>query len=237
MLRINPWRSACGRSAALACLCLVGAAPQALDSQVVLERYALQMSSVATPKTMIFGYSVSQLGTTDIEQRHTIYRSGLDVRDETLSIDGIPLKPKIVTFSKRENRYAIERLAPKTSTYELLFLKTQRDGSHLDYVYDATPSSGAPAFAVTRLVIDGITFLPREIDFTTQSASARGNGKLIYGKADKYWVPMIASVEAQVDGKPARERIVWDGYRFPPALPPSTFAPPRPLPHATLPPI
>lgn len=228
MLRIN---------AALIALFLLGAVPRPVDSQMILQRYELELSGLESPKAMIFGYSVSQLGTTDIEQRHTIYRSGLDVRDETLSVDGIALKPKIVTFGKREDRYAIDRLAPRTSSYELLFMKAIRDGSHFDYAYEATPVAGDSAFTVTRVVIDGIRYLPREIDFKTAGSTAVGTGKLIYGKADKYWMPLIATVDALVDGKPARERIVWDGYRFPPALPPSTFAPPRPLPLATLPPI
>jgi len=225
-------------AALAAAFTLLGAAPERLDSQLVLKRYSLELGDLVAPKAMIFGYSVSQLGVTDIEQRHVIYRSGLDVRDETLTIDGIPLKPKIVTFSKRADRYAIDRVAPKPSAYELLFLKTIRDGSHVDYAYDATPAPGGGAgFTVTRVVIDGLTFLPREIDFTTGSAAARGIGKLIYGKADKYWMPMLATVDARVGARAARERIVWGDYRFPPALPPSTFVPPRPLPHATLPPI
>jgi hypothetical protein len=222
---------------AAAMVALLAAVPRPIDSQLVLQRYTLELNDLETPKAMIFGYSVSQLGSTDIEQRHTIYRSGLDVRDETLSVDGIALKPKIVTFGKREDRYAIDRLAPRTASYELLFVKAIRDGAHLDYAYDATPIGESPAFAITRVVIDGINYLPREIDFKTASTEAQGAGKLIYGKADKYWMPLLATVEAEVNGKPARERIVWDGYRFPPALPPSTFAPPRPLPHATLPPI
>ncbi|HEY5340443.1 MAG TPA: hypothetical protein VIK27_05395, partial [Candidatus Aquilonibacter sp.] len=81
----------------LAALLLGAASPKQLDSQIVLQRYELEMSDLVAPKTMIFDYSVSQLGSTDIEQRHVIYRSGLRVRDETLTVDGIALKPKIVT--------------------------------------------------------------------------------------------------------------------------------------------
>lgn len=223
--------------AALAALVLVGAAPVNLDSQIVLQRYELEMGDLQTPKAMIFTYSVSQLGTTDIEQRHVIYRSGLRVRDETISIDDIPLKPKIVNFGQREDRYAIGRLAPRSANYAMLFVKTVRDGAHLDYRYDVTPLSSAGGFVITGLVVDGLSYLPREIDFATASGNAHGHGALVYGKSDKYWMPLYISVEASVSGKPARERIVWGGYRFPPALPASTFIPPKPLPHATLPPI
>lgn len=195
------------------------------------------MTDLPVPKAMIFSYSVSQLGATDIEQRHVIYRSGLSVRDETIAIDGIPIKPKIVTFSHREDRYAIAAIAPHASTYEMLFVKTVRDGSHLDYRYELTPLEARRGFVVTGMVIDGLTYLPREIDFVTAAGAAHGHGTLIYGKAERYWVPFSVSVEANVDGKPARERIALGAYRFPTVLPPSTFVAPKPLPHATLPPI
>jgi len=224
--------------ALVATLALLGAAPAAtLDSQYVLARYELEMSSLQSPKTMIFTYNVSQLGTSDIEERHVIYRSGLNVRDETIAVDGIPIKPKIVNFGRRIDRYAIARLAPRSSTYAMLFVRTVRDGAHLDYRYDVTPLGATSDFTVTGLVIDGLSFLPREIDFTTASSIARGHGALVYGKSDKYWMPLYVTVEATVDGKPARERITWGDYRFPPALPASTFVAPKPLPHATLPPI
>jgi hypothetical protein len=223
--------------ALLAGLMLIGAAPATLDSQLVLARYALELGELQTPKAMIFSYSVSQLGTTDIEQRHVIYRSGLQVRDETIAVDGIPIKPKIVNFGRREDRYAIARLAPRSSAYVMLFVRTVLDGSHLDYRYEVTALNAVSGFMVTGVVIDGESYLPREIDFTTASGSAHGHGTLVYGKSDKYWVPLYVTVEASVGGKPARERIAWGDYRFPPALPPSTFVPPKPLPHATLPPI
>jgi hypothetical protein len=208
-----------------------------LDSQFVLQRYELAMGDLVTPRVMIFTYDVSQLGASDIEQRHVIYRSGLNVRDETIAVDGIPIKPKIVSFARREDHYAVSRLAPHSTSYAILFVKTVRDGAHLDYRYELTPLAPASGFVVTGLVIDGLSFLPREIDFSTASNTAHGHGTLVYGKADKYWMPLYVSAEASVDGKPARERIMWGDYRFPPALPASTFIPPKPLPHATLPPI
>jgi hypothetical protein len=224
--------------ALLATLALFGAAPpETLDSQLVLARYQLEMSALQLPKTMIFTYNVSQLGGSDIEERHVIYRSGLNVRDETIAVDGIPLKPKIVNFGHREDRYAVLRLAPRSTEYAMLFEHTVRDGAHVNYRYELTPLGSAAGFVVTGLVIDGLSFLPREIDFTTASASAHGHGALVYGKSDKYWMPLYVTIEASVNGKPARERITWGDYRFPPALPASTFIAPKPLPHATLPPI
>lgn len=237
-LRVSLWRSGFARSAvALTLLALLGAAPANVDSQLVLSRYALELSGLQAPKTMIFSYTISQIGATDIEQRHVLYRSGLNVRDETIAVDGIPIKPKIVTFGKRPDRYAITKLAPRADAYAMLFMNTVRSGSHLDYRYQLTPLEPRSGFVATALVIDGESYLPHEIDFTASSGAAHGHGSLVYGKSDKYWVPLYATVEAMVSGKPARERIVFGGYRFPAALPPSTFVPPKPLPHATLPPI
>ncbi len=225
-------------AAVLGMIAFLGLAPAPpLDSQIVLQRYELEMGDLKQPKAMIFSYVVSQLGTADIEQRHRIYRSGLDVRDETLAINGLALKKKIVAFDKREDRYAIDRIAPRLATYTMLFLHPVRDGGHVDYVYQTTPLASAGGFVVTSMTIDGEQYLPRRIDFETSSATATGHGTLVYGKIDGYWVPMYVTIDARVEGKPARERIVWSDYRFPPELPESTFAAPKPLPHATLPPV
>ncbi|HEU5479905.1 MAG TPA: hypothetical protein VFU90_08745, partial [Candidatus Tumulicola sp.] len=51
-----------------------------LDSQYVLQRYALAIDAAPAPKYVVFTYAVSQLGPSNLEQRHTIYRSGNDVR-------------------------------------------------------------------------------------------------------------------------------------------------------------
>jgi hypothetical protein len=223
---------------ALVCLGVSGLAPMQLDSQIVLERYELEMGDLQSPKAMIFVYTVSQAGPNDIEQRHVIYRSGLDVRDETIAVDGVALKPKIVRIGKREDRYDVLRLAPRNAAYSIVFLRAVRDGGHLDYEYETTPLiEQGSGFVVERLTIDGSTYLPRVVGFRTAGSNARGIGKLEFAKIGKYCVPVAVSVDAQVDGKPAREHIAWGAYRFPPSLPAATFIAPKPLPHATLPPI
>jgi len=227
-----------GIAALFAMVALLGLTPAQLDSQLVLQRYELEMGDLHSPKAMIFSYTVSQAGPSDIEQRHQIYRSGVDVRDETLAVDGVALKPKIVRISKREDRYDVLRLAPRTTTYTMLFLRAVRDGAGVDYEYETTPLvPQASGFVVERLTIDGETFLPRVIGFRTAGAIAHGTGKLEYSKIGAYCVPVAVSVDAEVNGKPAREHIALGAYRFPPSLPPSTFVAPKPLPTATLPPI
>lgn len=218
---------------ALAFAALIGASPAALDSQYVLQRYSLALADLSLPKVVIYTYTVAQVGPSNIEQRHEIYRSGTDVRDETLAVDGIPLTRKRVRFSRHEERYTVDRFAPRTDAYELLFLGTTKDGRHFDYIYEATPI-GRPAGAwIDRIAIDGVRFLPRAVHFHSSGLDVSGTGDIEFAPFGKYWMPIFASAEARIKGKPARERIVWSEYRFPQSLPPSTFQAPEPLPETT----
>ncbi|HLY04042.1 MAG TPA: hypothetical protein VKR56_16275 [Candidatus Cybelea sp.] len=225
---------------ALAMLALVaslGASSSHLDSQYVLAQYALAIKAVSAPKVVVFSYTVSQVGPSNIEQHHRIYRSGLDVRDDTLSVDGITLLRKVARISRYEDRYAIARFSPSTASYELLFLGTVKDGRHFDYVYEATPLNRSSGTWIDRLTIDGANFLPRVVRFHSAGAGVEGSGEVEFGPFGKYWMPEVADAGAQVGGKPARERIAWSDYRFPQSLPPSTFQAPQPLPHSSLPTI
>ncbi len=231
-MRFRRWAVAVGLAA------LLGAAPSPspptsrtqLDSQYVLQRYALALEGVVVPKNVVFTYAVSQLGPTTIEQRHRIYRSGNDVRDETLAVNGLALTHKVVRISRREDRYAVARLAPRIDGYQMLFLRAIGSGSHLEYVYDVTPLLRQSSTFVDRVTIDGLRFLPRAIHFHTVGSGARGTGEVEYAPFGEYWMPVAATVDASIVGKPARERITWGEYRFPEGLPPSTFQGPRPLP-------
>jgi hypothetical protein len=224
-------------AAAIATIALLGATPTQLDSEYVLQRYALALDAVAVPKAVVFTYAVSQAGPSNLEQRHVVYRSGLDVRDETIAVDGVSLHRKRVHITRRSDRYAVASLAPRTDAYQLLFLRTVHDGHHLDYVYEATPLARQGDATIDRVTIDGVSYLPRTLHFTTSSADARGTGAIDYAPAGKYWMPVLATVDATVNGKPARERITWSDYRFPESLPTSTFEAARPLSIPTLPPL
>jgi hypothetical protein len=221
---------------ALACMALAGATSAQLDSEYVLQRYQLAIETLPTPKAVIFTYAVSQAGPNNIEQRHRIYRSGMSVRDETLSVDGEFVRHGSVRFYHREDRYSVSRFAPRTDAYELLFLTTVTNGHHLDYVYEATPLSHASAVWVDRVTIDGVRYLPRMVRFHSVGVAARGTAVIQFAPFGRYWMPVAAEATALVNGKPARERITWGDYRFPEYLPPSTFEAPQALPQVTLPP-
>lgn len=222
---MTSWRAVC----VLTFSALLGAAAPAFDSQYVLQRYALAVAAVSMPNVVVYSYTVSQLGPSNIEQHHRIYRSGSEVRDETLSVDGIPLSRKVVRFSRHEERYTLQRFAPRSDAYELLFIGTVKDGHHLDYIYEATPLNRSSDAWIDRVTIDGVNFLPRAVHFHTGALDVVGSGEIEFGPFGRYWMPVFADAQARVNGKPARERIVWNDYRFPSSLPPSTFQPPRPL--------
>jgi hypothetical protein len=201
---------------------LVGVAP--LDSQLVLANYGRALAMVKPPTYAIFSYAVSQAGPTDIEQRHRIYRAGLAVRDETISIDGSRPKSAAISIGKRGDRYAVGLLAPRPGAYELLFVRAVATAGRTDYVFDATPFvKAATGFVVSQVTIDGETFLPRSIVFRTASLAARGSGEIRYAPFGAYWMPVLATISGTDGDKPARERIAFGEYRFPTSLPPSTF--------------
>jgi len=202
---------------------LSGATAEHLDSQYVLQRYAMALQTVLMPKVVVYSYTVSQVGPSNIEQRHVVYRSGMDVRDETITVDGIPLGRKIVRFSRHPERYSVDRFAPRTDAYELLFLGTTKNGRHLDYVYEATPLSRPSGAWIDQVTIDGANYLPRVVHFHSNGLGVSGSGEIVFGSFGAYWMPTTATAQARVKGKPARERITWSEYRFPATLPPSTF--------------
>ncbi|MDQ2679544.1 MAG: hypothetical protein M3Y21_00755 [Candidatus Eremiobacteraeota bacterium] len=208
-------------------LLLFGAAPRPvvkqIDSQVVLMRYFTRIATVAQPKAVIFQYSVSQSGPNSIEQVHRIYRAAGKQRDETLAVDGLALKPAQIRFSHYHDRYAISALAPRSGSYTLLLLRAHRVSRHFEYTYRALPPGRPAGFTVTTLTIDGSSYLPSAITFTTTNGTVNGKGSVHYARAGRFWMPMLANVVARIAGKPARERIAWSQYRFPSSMPPSTF--------------
>lgn len=220
---------------AVLALLAVSARPKPLDSQLVLRRYTARLLSLKEPKTLVFSYAVSQAGPHDIEQTHRVYRSGALVRDEILTVDGQSPKPPITRIERYRNRYTVAALAPRETQYAFLFERDVRIGHHLAYVFRTVPLGATGGFVIDRVTIDGLTFLPSVLAFSTQNATARGKGTATFAKAGPYWVATAVSVQAKLDGKPARERIAFHAYQFPTSLPKSTFKSPKPLPALKLP--
>ncbi|HZT11228.1 MAG TPA: hypothetical protein VFA29_00360 [Candidatus Baltobacteraceae bacterium] len=216
-------------------LALAAALGAPLDSQLVLERYAARLLALEPPKAMIFTYSVSQAGPRNIEQTHRIYRSGDLVRDETLTSEGQPVRPKVTRIAHYRDRYSLDTIAPRTTQYALLFMRAVRSGNSYDYVYRAEPLGVTGAFVVEGVTIDGRSYLPSSVRFHSSNGGVSGSGTIDFGRAGKHWMATAASVEASVEGKPARERITFSGYVFPGSLPKSTFQAPKPLPTPALP--
>lgn len=224
---------------ALGIACVGAASPpplKELDSQLVLNRYSAALAACAPVKNVVFTYSVSQAGLHNIEQTHRIFRSKSRQRDETIAVEGDPVKMKMIRMVNKSDRYAIARVAPRQGAYAFLFLGTHKNGRHLDYIYAAQPLA-QPAFHVTELTVDGSNYLPGLIRFTMNAGKIHATGALSYQKIGTYCVPALATVGATVGGKPTRERITWSAYSFPASLPPSTFNQPKPLAVPTLPPF
>ncbi len=195
-----------------------------LEPDTVLVRYADALAGVKRPPAVSFDFWIEQLGLRNIEQLHRVYRSGTSERDETLSIDGYPLRtPEVRILLNRGYRYDITAVAPRLDEYVFALVNTLRSGNHYAYTFATEPRAPRP-FVVSGVTIDGETFLPSTVRFSVTGGNARGDGRLRYGKAGRYWVVSDATVAVRLaDGKPARERIVWSHYRFPTTLPTATF--------------
>jgi hypothetical protein len=194
----------------------------------VLARYEAELAAEPTPRVVSFQYTVEQIGARDLMQQHHVFRAGLNVRDEIIAVDGKPLAQPVVRIAHgRRNRYAVESLAPRASAYAFRYVGPVRDGRHTDYVFATTPRTPS-AFRVTRVTIDGASYLPATIDFTTSAHD--GSGSISFVRADRYWVPALATARATYAKLAARERISFSLYRFPTSLPAGTFAQPHPAP-------
>ncbi len=209
---------------------LAGKAPPAVAASAVLANYEAVLAKALTAPYVSFEYTVEQVGARDLQQDHRIYRDRTNERDELLSVNGETLpRPIVRLFRGRIERYALGRLAPRATGYAFRFLRMNRDGKRTSYEFATTPKASG-RFRVDRVTIDGTSFMPTQLAFTTKSGAVVGRGTLVFGKVDRYYVPFSVNLTAEVQGKPTREKIVWSHYRFPDSLPSNVFTPPRPLP-------
>ncbi|GAC1448278.1 MAG: hypothetical protein PVSMB8_07220 [Vulcanimicrobiaceae bacterium] len=195
-----------------------------LDAASVLARYRSALATLRRPAVVSFEYSLAQLGLHDMEQTHRVYRSGRSERDETLVIDGYRLKaPAVRIITGPVAHYDVASVAPRPDAYRFVPVAAIRVGNGYRYHF-RTVALRRRAVVARELDLDGHTFLPAIVRFATASGGVRGSGELRYFQADAYWVIRSARVDATLrDGKRARERIVFQQYHFPNALPAGTF--------------
>ena len=199
----------------------------ALPPELVVAKYAAALKALKEPRVFAFEYTVQQTGPRTLEQTHRVFRSGKDERDETLAVNGNRSHTPVVRiFRGRPYRYAVTALAPKPSAYQFLYAGPHKNGKHADYVFDLVPKAKPPAVTFTQVTIDGLTFLPQTVAFSGPHAA---RGTVTFVKAERYWVARSANAQAKVPGGVAHEILGFVHWRFPNALPRSTFAMPRPL--------
>jgi hypothetical protein len=199
----------------------------ALPPEAVVARYSAALKALKEPRVFAFEYTVQQTGPRTLEQTHRVFRSGNDERDETLAVNGNRSHTPVVRiFRGRPYRYTVAALAPKPAAYAFVYAGPHKDGKHVDYVFDLVPKRKPSGIAFTQVTIDGVSFLPQAVAFTGPHAA---RGSVTFVKANRYWVARTASAQANVRGGLAHELLGFVNWRFPNALPPSTFALPRPL--------
>jgi hypothetical protein len=143
-------------------------------------------------------------------------------------VDGQSLMtPSIRIMRNRVNPYNVSLLAPREREYLFSYVGTHHEGTRLDYVFDTAQRTANPAYRVITVAIDGVHLLPRTITYATGNGEVTGHGTLLFWPQDRYWVIEQAIASAKIDGKVARERLVFHNYDFPPMLPDSTFIAPR----------
>lgn len=196
-----------------------------LTPEEVLANYAEALAHVRAPAAYTCEYNVVDRGPRPQESTHRIFREQGRERDEMSEFNGQAFgHPEVRIFSRRVDPYAVNLLAPKPSAYVFTYVGVAHSGRNVSYVFNAF-ARGTQNYEVTRVSIDGATFLPNSIEFNTHG-KAEGTGAVTYRKVDRFWMPQMATARAQVEGNLETEQIVWSAYQFYPSLPPSTFAAP-----------
>jgi hypothetical protein len=211
--------------AALLALAVVTAtsAPISLPPRVVLAQYAEALATIKEPPAMTFDYTIAQSGANAIYETHRVYRSGDKVRDETIAQDGHNLTVPVMRVSTAKPfRYSLSRVAPRPEAYALTFARADLTGRHYSYTFLAVPRVPGD-FTVTSVTIDGLSFLPSALTFTTTAGGVKARGMLVYAKTDSYWMIADAIVEAKLEAGIASERLSFRNFQFPASLPAETF--------------
>jgi len=202
--------------------------PSAPPPLAVVAKYRAALKALREPRVFTVEYTLVQTGTRTLEQSHRIFRSGADERDETLAVNGTrSISPVVRIFRRRPYRYTVVALAPNPAAYDFVYAGPHRDGKHVDYVFTVAPKKPKRGITFTQVAIDGVTFLPGAVAFTSDQHAGRGS--VTFGKSGRYWVARSAAAQADVPGGVAHEHLAFARWRFPKTLPRSTFETARPL--------
>lgn len=198
-----------------------------LAPEQVLAKYAQALVAIKVPAAYIFEYTFAHHGTHPQEVEHRIFREGHHERDEIIGFNGERLpRPEVRVFSNHHDSYDVASLAPRLDDYAFTYSGEGKQGRNFVYVFDVF-ARGTPRYEVTRMVIDGRSFLPLELEYRATIGNVVGTGTVTFARTDGYWMPQSATARAEVNGDLQTERIDWSRYQFYPSLPPSTFAEPR----------
>ena len=193
----------------------------------MLANYVQALDAIKMPPAYIFEYAFAHHGRHPQEVEHRIFRQGSRERDEIIGFNHEKLpRPSIRVFLLHHDPYDVVALSPRTDSYVFTYSGEGKQGHNLVYVFNVF-ARGTPKYEVTRMVIDGKSFLPLQLDYRATIGAVVGTGTVTFAKTDKYWMPQSATARAEVSGDLQTERIDWSKYQFYEGLPPSTFAEPR----------
>ncbi|HEY1728428.1 MAG TPA: hypothetical protein VGG22_08665 [Candidatus Baltobacteraceae bacterium] len=198
-----------------------------LAPEQVLANYTQALDALKPPAAYIFEYTFAHHGSHPQETEHRIFRQGTHERDEIVAFNSEKLPhPMIRVFAGHHDPYDVAALAPRTDVNAFTFEGEGKQGRNLVYVFNVY-ARGTPKYEVTRMVIDGKSFLPLQLDYRTTTGNVVGTGTVTFARTDRYWMPQSVTARADVRGDLQTERIDWSRYQFYPNLPPSTFVMPR----------
>jgi hypothetical protein len=201
--------------------------PPKLAPSAVITKYQHAVAHLKEPRTFTVEYTLQQTGTRTLDQEHRIFRSGANERDETFGVNGThPASPTVRIFRGHPYRYTVAALAPRLSDYAFKFIGSRKVVHHREYEFRATPRTPSDTFVVTRVTIEGVSFLPTSISFVTPSK--KGRGTITFARRGAWWVIASANAQARQPAGMAREQINFQHWRFPTSLPSSTFAVAKP---------
>jgi len=194
---------------------------------VLQARYRSELEALPPLGNVVFRYQESRSGPTHVrEEEHRVYRrDDGEERNETLAVNGAPVVPAIVRLvSQPVWPYDVREFAVDTPEYAVLSLGATQVFGRRAYALSSVRTTPGD-FAVTRVYLDALRFLPLREAFDVSGGSCAGSGTIDFAPADDRWLPTSVSVTCTVapGGSEFKESISFSDYTFPQTLPPDVF--------------